>query len=559
MAAGGADPHLGAAPTILAFVLLPSHVNVQAPDRPVQRRRSMPLRGCTARPSSVVAANDLALQSPVRNLRPGVGMHIRYIGHAGVALDVAGRHVLCDPWWNGPAFAGQWHPFPRPRPQPEDTSGVDVVFLSHGHEDHLHVPTLRLLRRDALVVLPRLRDPGLHDFVRSLGFDRVLELGHGQRRLVVPGLAATAYALREDCVFVLEGGGRTLVNANDALQSAPTAVVEDLCDTIRGRHGRIDFFAALCGATTWHGQGLEITDDVAFDPAAAAQAAIDRFALVARRIGARMALPFEPAFFVLEAAQRSQRVARPDATAVRAALRRIEAGDIVVHALAPGDRLVGDRLRLAAERPATAGEVEAALRNELVAAAAKRRAQPPIDPAQVSALLDALRDNAVRRTARVLRDTGSLRCRIDLRDVPEVSFLVDAGSRTARVTRCDRMRLAPIVLSTRFEVLEALAFQDCGDEAIRLGGGATLQLRRRHLALAEPLIALLGRRPLPPTRGESFAAWLRDPRRAFEAARRDRHLRRLARRLSLDPNASPADNVHAESPRRADPSRVSAR
>jgi hypothetical protein len=480
-------------------------------------------------------------------------MHIRYIGHAGVALDVAGRHVLCDPWWNGPAFAGQWHPFPRPRPQPEDTNGVDVVFLSHGHEDHLHVPTLRLLRRDALVVLPRLRDPGLHDFVRSLGFRRVLELGHGQRREVVPGLIATAYALREDCVFVLEGGGRTLVAANDALQSAPGPVVDDLCATVRARHERIDMVTALCGSSSWLAHGIQITDDVAVDLAAAAQAAIDRFAAVAHRLGARMALPLEPAFLVLEDALRSQRLPRPDAIAVRAALRRLEAGDIVVHALAPGDRLVGDRLRPAAERPPTAGDLETALRHELAAAAAKRRAQPPVEASRLVAVLDALRDNAVRRTARVLRDTGPLRCRIDLRDVPEVSFLVDAGPRTARVTRCDRLRLAPLVLSTRLEVLEALAFQDCGDESIRLGGGATLQLRRRHLPLAEPLIALLGRRPLPPSRGETMTAWLRDPRRAFEAARRDQHLRRLARRLSRRPSETPANGIRAASPRGANP------
>jgi hypothetical protein len=193
-------------------------------------------------------------------------------------------------------------------------------------------------------------------------------------------------------------------------------------------------------------------------------------------------------------------------------------------------------------------------------AVAERRQHRVVEPGRLDALEAALGANARRRAARVLRDCAPLRCRIDLRDVPEISFLVDADARGAEVSRCDRLHLAPLVLSTRLEVLEALAHQDCGDEAIRLGGGATLQLRRRDLPLREPLVALLGRRPLPPSRGESAVAWLRDPRRALESWRRDRHVRRLVRRLvqePLTPNAA-AGSPHPRSPRRATPDRASA-
>jgi hypothetical protein len=476
-------------------------------------------------------------------------MHIRYIGHAGVAIDVAGRHVVCDPWWNGPAFAGQWHPFPRPRPEPVDAAGADIVCLSHGHEDHLHVPTLRLLRRDALVLVPRLREPGLRDFVRSLGFLRVLEMPHREPVEVAPGLLAAMYVLRDDSILVLEGDGRTLVNANDALQSAPRPVVDDLCDTLRAKHPRADTFIGQCGTSGWFPHGIHITDDVGFDAAAHELAAQDRFAATVHRLGARTALPLAPSFLSLDDPSRAANGARLDATAMRAALRRAGAEDIALHLLSPGDRLVKDQLRpFIGPRP-SADDMAAALGTELAVAVAERRQHRIVEPARLDALLAALRANARRRAARVLRDCAPLRCRIDLRDVPEASFLVDASARGAEVSRCDRLRLAPLVLSTRLEVLEALAHQDCGDEAIRLGGGATLQLRRRDLPLREPLVALLGRRPLPPSRGEAAAAWLRDPRRAHEAWRRDRHVRRLVRRLVLEP-LSPG-SAAAPRPRRS--------
>lgn len=466
-------------------------------------------------------------------------MHIRYIGHAGVAIDVAGRHVVCDPWWNGTAFAGQWHPFPPPLPEPIDSDGTDIVCLSHGHQDHLHVPTLRLLRRDALVLVPRLRDPGLRDFVCSLGFQRVVELAHGVRREIAPGLAVTAYLLRDDSVLVLESGGRTLVNANDALQSAPRPVVDDVCDTIRARHPRVDTLIAQCGSGNWFPHGIQITDDVGFDAVAFQQAIEDRFAAVAHRLAARTAWALEPSYLTLDDPARAIQGPRLDGAALRAALRRAGAVDLVVHVPAPGDRMLDDRFRPGGGRRPDAEAIATALRSDFAVAVAARRQHRTIEPARVQAVIAALHDNARRRAARVLRDCAPIACRIDLRDVPELSLRVYADARHAEVSRCDRLRLAPLVLATRFDVLEALALDDCGDEAIRLGGGATLQLRRRDVALAEPLVALLGRRPLPPTRGELASAWLHDPRRAFAAWQRDRHVRQLVRRLGHAPRLAP--------------------
>ena len=465
-------------------------------------------------------------------------MQLRYIGHAGFALDVAGQHVVCDPWWNGPAFAGQWYPFPQPAPEGIDTTGVDIICLSHGHEDHLHVPTLRTLRRDAMILVPRLRDAGLRDFVRSLGFDNVRELVHGRRCEVTPGLHVTAYVLRDDSVMVFEAAGRTLVNANDALQSVPRPVVDDLCDTLRACHPRVDVLLARCGGGGWHQNGIQITDDVGQDAAATHGALLDRFAAIAHRLGARVALPLQPAFLCLDEPAGAANGGGFDVAAMRAALQRAGAGDIEVHLLAPGDRLVEGQLRANGGRRATAEAAALALRTEFAVAVAERRQHRVVEPERIEALAAALRGNARARAARALHGGAPLRCRIDLRDVPEVSFWLAAGAGGAELSRCDRLRLAPLVLTTRLDVLEALAFGDYGDEAIRLGGGATLQLRRRDLALAEPLLLVLGRRPLPPTRLEAASAWLRDPRRAFEAWRRERHLRLLVRRLGDSPRIS---------------------
>jgi hypothetical protein len=154
----------------------------------------------------------------------------------------------------------------------------------------------------------------------------------------------------------------------------------------------------------------------------------------------------------------------------------------------------------------------------------------------------------------VLKPGDRILCRIDVRDVPEWSFLVDCNAEGALITRCERLRLAPLVLSARLEVLESWATQEYGYEAITIGYGATLQLRQRELAQRGPLITLLGRKPLPPTQPEKLAQWIRHPWRCFDTWRRDLHWERLAFALKHG-HVQRWNDVYAADPERWSPLR----
>jgi len=70
---------------------------------------------------------------------------------------------------------------------PEDWADADLVLISHLHGDHLHLPSLRLLRPDTRVVVPR----GAGEWVRRRGVRRVEEIDVGQT-IVDGGLRVTA-------------------------------------------------------------------------------------------------------------------------------------------------------------------------------------------------------------------------------------------------------------------------------------------------------------------------------------------------------------------------------
>jgi hypothetical protein len=225
-------------------------------------------------------------------------------------------------------------------------------------------------------------------------------------------------------------------------------------------------------------------------------------------------------------------------------LRRQGALEMRGHVLQPGDLVQDDDVQAAGPGVPDLAAVEAGIDSAYALEISQVRERLEPERARLDKLLHALRDNATARATRVLPYMHSLRCRIDLRDVPEVSFLLEHDGERARVNRCDRLRLAPLVLTTRLEVLEALAFRQYGFESITLGYGATLQLRRRDLPLRNALLAILGRKPLSPTRAERVAGWSRSPLRKFDVWRRDLHWKQLEwqlRRGTVKRTSAPYD------------------
>lgn len=458
-------------------------------------------------------------------------MHIRYIGHASIAIDVAGKHLVCDPWWNGPAYTGQWYHYPLPKVEAVDTESVDFIYISHGHEDHLHVPTLRHMSKCASVVIPRFRDAGMRDFLRSLGFASIIEIGHGETRQLSPGLMATMYINKEDSILVLEGDGRTLVNGNDALHASSRHVIDHFCDQILARHPRVDTLLLGYGGASWFPNCIQITDDVSYDAAMREQVFAENFAYIARRLGARLALPFAASFVLLEDRLRWLNDVRFNMPSPCEELRRQGGFDVRTHFLMPGDRILDDQIQSAGGVRPAAESAAAEIDRAFAMPIAELRQRQELDEERMQRLLRALEANAAARAGRILSRGQRLLCRIDLRDLPEYSILVDCDPERSRITRCDRLRLVPMVLTTRLAVLEALATQDYGFESVSIGYGATLQLRRRDLALRQPLLAVLGRKPLPPTRLERLWAFLRAPWREFQVWRGDLHWNRLALRM----------------------------
>lgn len=97
---------------------------------------------------------------------------LTWIGHSTVLVNLGGVRVLTDPLLrNRVAHLRRIEPV-----DPAAAVDVDVVLVSHGHYDHLDVPSLRRLDREIPVVAPR----GLAPALRRAGRTRIVEVGEGE-------------------------------------------------------------------------------------------------------------------------------------------------------------------------------------------------------------------------------------------------------------------------------------------------------------------------------------------------------------------------------------------
>jgi L-ascorbate metabolism protein UlaG (beta-lactamase superfamily) len=113
---------------------------------------------------------------------------IAFLGHSTVSIEVSGQALLTDPLLRDRVAHLRRY---APAPAPETAPPVTAVLLSHAHQDHLDIPSLRALGRDTPVFVPR----GAGAWLQRRGFSSVSELGVGEEAALG---AATVTAVPAD-------------------------------------------------------------------------------------------------------------------------------------------------------------------------------------------------------------------------------------------------------------------------------------------------------------------------------------------------------------------------
>jgi len=190
------------------------------------------------------------------------GGRIRYFGHACLVLQTPEAAIVTDPWVSSDATAAGRFTY---RDLPDH---IDLVLITHGHQDHIVLETLLALRgRVGAVVVPRssrgsLCDPSLSLYVSHLGLP-VVEVDDfsevefpGGKVVATPFLGEHAdLDIRAKSTYCVQLAGRKIFVGADS-----SGIDPGLYRHMRDHVGRVDmaFLGMECAGAplTWLYQAL---------------------------------------------------------------------------------------------------------------------------------------------------------------------------------------------------------------------------------------------------------------------------------------------------------------
>lgn len=152
-------------------------------------------------------------------------MELEFLGAASILFKTKNNiKILCDPWFESPAFLGSWLPFPKPHF--DYSRKIDFIYISHIHSDHLDLKTLSKLDKNITIVIYKFKSTFLFNKIKSLGFKNVLQLNNGEEFRVDKDTIIKIYGPTElhpslakqdviDTSLLIKDDQHTVLNFND--------------------------------------------------------------------------------------------------------------------------------------------------------------------------------------------------------------------------------------------------------------------------------------------------------------------------------------------------------
>jgi UDP-MurNAc hydroxylase len=149
-------------------------------------------------------------------------MRVTYYGQACTLIEAGGKKILTDPWLTEGAYQGTWfhtHVLAEAGVTPEAfPRDIDYLFLSHEHQDHMDVATLRHFPREIPLLICRFATPKFRLYLQQLGFTNIREILSGETLDLGDGVSATIFGTAEytnDSAILVEHEGVRVFNETD--------------------------------------------------------------------------------------------------------------------------------------------------------------------------------------------------------------------------------------------------------------------------------------------------------------------------------------------------------
>lgn len=411
-------------------------------------------------------------------------MKIEYICHACLLIETEDLRIATDPWLGGAAYCEQWYVFPKPV-NAEKLNRLDAIFISHGHEDHLHEETLRTLPKNARVFYPYSFFGGAKEYIESFGFSTVKECITFKKYQISAKTAVTFIINSHDSMMVIESGGEVLVNINDALHSYPEKVIDFYTEAIRKKWSKIDYVFCGFGGASYFPNTMHLAGKDDWEISLVReQLFAHNFCRVVKGLKPNIAVPFAADFALLAENQRWINEARFPRRKMAEYYKKYFAEDDFVPQIIDmysGDVL--DNLELEATSPyrnqMQNGELGHLLETQYTEEILGKRTTKFISEAEAEKLVGEIKNNVEKRmTLYNFEKLKRLKFCLELGDVKNNSFYQiafdDEKSKVWRAGKPENDNL--LIMKLTSEVLRYSIGSDWGADVISIGYGAEISI-----------------------------------------------------------------------------------
>ncbi len=155
-------------------------------------------------------------KTPFSDLKdiPKLNLH----SHATLELEFKNKNIIFDPWLNGPAMMGSWRQYPKPIVEGKDLD-PDVIIITHEHSDHFHLPTLKAIGKNKLIIFPNFNNGRIRHFLEENNFQNFREVNFDEKFKLFPNTYVTFFRPQSiflDSIVLLEKDSFRFLNLNDA-------------------------------------------------------------------------------------------------------------------------------------------------------------------------------------------------------------------------------------------------------------------------------------------------------------------------------------------------------
>ena len=247
------------------------------------------------------------------------------LNHAALKIELAGVAVLTDPWLSGTCFRDGWGLSMENPAALEEARTSDLLWVSHFHSDHLHLPTLAELVRlnpSMLVLANDSANFSMSNAMRRLGFRNVLTLAERVPFRVTESLELLRIpATGIDNMLLLRTSEGSVLNYNDC--NLPYRAIKSIATKV----GPLDVLLNNYNIAT------KMLETPAPDPARVKRQQLEIFRRTVDLFGPRWVVPFASMHYFRAPESQEQNamlLTGAEVAAVDSRVVPVEVGDRVV-------------------------------------------------------------------------------------------------------------------------------------------------------------------------------------------------------------------------------------